>query len=490
MTSAIKDVLLVTGNDEPPLGYVKIPVDLNKGVGGAYIYLCYSRSGDHPAITDFKVKMGGNSRPDPGYEFVLHTNGNPLDLNKGAGGEYIYLTYTRNPGTPVVDLLVQAWNHPASDPGPPIDDRGIPYERIDGELNKGSGGAYIYANQMKRQPDSEPPKPFSLSQFVDAFTKHTIWEISRAQVGEGKVGVWKVRVEGEKDTVSTALPLKVTLKTYRGMKETDATEVVDYWEISGGMSGELSGKLGKLAANVGFKLGKSTKTTHTFETSEWQERDAEMTIPADPTHPGGSQTGFYIAVVDVLETHDMRGHVLSSDVSYSGEYGVGYQSGATLDPSHAVHFLPLGSQVFRPTPGTFYRIAAKHSGKVLDVGGSAAYNGAGVIQWDWCNGLNQQWTFTDLGNDTYMIKVRHTGKCLDVNQESQADGAAVHQWDWWGGNNQKWQAVPQPDGTIAFRALHSGKFLDVKSKDMGNGAVLQQWTWLAGDNQKWLISPV
>ena len=39
----------------------------------------------------------------------------------------------------------------------------------------------------------------------------------------------------------------------------------------------------------------------------------------------------------------------------------------------------------------FYRIRAKHSGKVLDVTGGSRENGARVIQWDQTGGANQLW---------------------------------------------------------------------------------------------------
>lgn len=45
-----------------------------------------------------------------------------------------------------------------------------------------------------------------------------------------------------------------------------------------------------------------------------------------------------------------------------------------------------------------YKIVNALSGKVLDVSGLSTANGARIWQWDWLNGLNQQWTIVPLGN--------------------------------------------------------------------------------------------
>jgi hypothetical protein len=83
-------VTILYGQDTPtPDGYIKLPQDLNKGAGGEYIYLCYLPMDDNndAAIKDVTV-IGGNN-PDIsapyGYEKIAG------DLNKGAGGEFVYV---------------------------------------------------------------------------------------------------------------------------------------------------------------------------------------------------------------------------------------------------------------------------------------------------------------------------------------------------------------------------------------------------------------
>ena len=91
----IVDLMVITGkNTSTPAGYVKIPVDLNKGAGGEYIYLCkkYGQSGRHvDGIRDIVIIGGDSSTIPPPYDYTK----TPVDLNKGAGGKYIYLCYTK-----------------------------------------------------------------------------------------------------------------------------------------------------------------------------------------------------------------------------------------------------------------------------------------------------------------------------------------------------------------------------------------------------------
>lgn len=98
--SLITGLEVIYGHDTPPpTGYQKIPVDLNKGAGGQYIYLCYSiaQTGEGP-ITGIQVFAANCAEPtiQSGYTKI------PKDLNKGAGGRYIYICYTRDKSLPPI----------------------------------------------------------------------------------------------------------------------------------------------------------------------------------------------------------------------------------------------------------------------------------------------------------------------------------------------------------------------------------------------------
>ena len=109
--STAKD--LVTDN-----GYTLINYDLNENAGGRYIYMGYKESFDYTrAITGIIFRKGENP-PDTieymGVEFQLvggayeqnGTGDGVVDLNVGAGGEYIYTYITRdlNYGYPLIKL--------------------------------------------------------------------------------------------------------------------------------------------------------------------------------------------------------------------------------------------------------------------------------------------------------------------------------------------------------------------------------------------------
>lgn len=93
-----------------------------------------------------------------------------------------------------------------------------------------------------------------------------------------------------------------------------------------------------------------------------------------------------------------------------------------------------------PTPSTgfdpngYYRLTVRHSGKALDVYGTA--NGNYARQWDWVNAINQQWRIESLGNGYYRLTARHSGKVLDVY--GTANGDYARQWDWVNAINQQW----------------------------------------------------
>jgi hypothetical protein len=129
---------------------------------------------------------------------------------------------------------------------------------------------------------------FTPKQLIKAFTRGTVWELGRAQVGQDKVAVWKTRVQGEAHTTNASLPVRLTFKSCQGMKPAAAAEIVKSWEISGGRSGEPTGAVGWLAANVGITVGQSPRSTHLFESSRWQERDCQTdrTDRSKPPKPG------------------------------------------------------------------------------------------------------------------------------------------------------------------------------------------------------------
>ena len=117
-----------------PAGFTRINVDLNQGAGGDYVYLCYKRGVGAP-ITGLAVTLGNGAPPAGAVQTRIN-----VDLNVGAGGDYVWLWYTRDPACATVrDLHVQA-----NTAAPPAG-----FTRIDVDLNRNAGGAYIYLSYRK-----------------------------------------------------------------------------------------------------------------------------------------------------------------------------------------------------------------------------------------------------------------------------------------------------------------------------------------------------
>ena len=134
MSTGITGLFVVYGqNSLPPEGFIKIPVDLNNGAGGEYVYLCYTTGAGDPI--NFIQVFAGDSED---FEIQNGYNKLPYDLNKGAGGKYIYLCYTKvEVARPVMDLNVVQGSSPHVYPT-------SEWIRINQDCSEGAGGDYTY----------------------------------------------------------------------------------------------------------------------------------------------------------------------------------------------------------------------------------------------------------------------------------------------------------------------------------------------------------
>lgn len=149
---------------QPSEGHIKLNADLNKGAGGDYIYLTFTRDpaysyendGAHPPITystplthlmvEAHTQFGNINDGAPPLNTYRHlyefdgTKSYHVDLNKGAGGRYIYGYVTREAtrGNPIKEVGVL---YGKSSTIQPPDASWI---KVDRDLNEGAGGDYIY----------------------------------------------------------------------------------------------------------------------------------------------------------------------------------------------------------------------------------------------------------------------------------------------------------------------------------------------------------
>ncbi|HEX6638833.1 MAG TPA: cellulase family glycosylhydrolase, partial [Steroidobacteraceae bacterium] len=118
-----------------------------------------------------------------------------------------------------------------------------------------------------------------------------------------------------------------------------------------------------------------------------------------------------------------------------------------------------------------YRIVARHSGKVVDVQGTATADGSNVHQWGYYGGNSQRWTLTHLGNNVYRIIGVGSGKALEVASTSTANGTNVDIRSYTGANNQKWTISATSGGYYRLTPVSSsGSALDVSGVSSADGA--------------------
>ncbi|TGE15184.1 hypothetical protein [Hymenobacter elongatus] len=179
----IYDLKITKGGDGPLDGYTKIDVDLNRGSGGQYIYLTFTRNpskvqkgsewdnycmngsfntcngrqvvGPVRAIWSQAYSSGGAFYSWPGFTFPTWApNGlggwKQPDLNDGAGGEYIYGYQSKDArdGNPIeVGVLYGS----SSSVAPPAGWVKVDASNGQGvDLNKGAGGDYVYFCYKRR----------------------------------------------------------------------------------------------------------------------------------------------------------------------------------------------------------------------------------------------------------------------------------------------------------------------------------------------------
>jgi hypothetical protein len=175
------------------------------------------------------------------------------------------------------------------------------------------------------------------------------------------------------------------------------------------------------------------------------------------------------------------------DISYStGVTGVNTATLSVYDAAGLAHSVALLAY-----SNPEFEIMSRLSGKALDVTALSTDDGAGIQQWDYLSGSNQQWSFVPVGNGSFNILNANSGKVLDVTALSTLDGALIQQWDSLGTANQQWNLLPTSAGYTKIQNVNSGKVLDVTALSTLDGAPIQQWDSYADPgNQQWQITPI
>ena len=152
----VTDVMIAvgTGNRDNYVnnhGWTAINKDLNAGAGGAYVYLLYKKGTDKSkAITDFYIKTGSSpsSLTHNGLTYQPVPGVGGTNLNYDAGGNKIYLFYTK--GKFYDDRAVTGLSADNYRAGAVTLNDGASAA----DLNKGAGGEYIYLHVNYTKPSS------------------------------------------------------------------------------------------------------------------------------------------------------------------------------------------------------------------------------------------------------------------------------------------------------------------------------------------------
>jgi aryl-phospho-beta-D-glucosidase BglC (GH1 family) len=198
-----------------------------------------------------------------------------------------------------------------------------------------------------------------------------------------------------------------------------------------------------------------------------------------------SRTYFYRAVTDAAHRNGLV------PINWSTPGGLfNFDTGAPTDPDST---RPLTGGAALPPPGGggiipngIYRLAARHSGKVLEVAGLGTTNGSNVQQWSYWSSDSQRWMVKHLGNNQYSIVGADSAKSLDVSGWGTGDGANVQIWSDLGGANQRWTITSAGGGYYQLQPTHApSKCLDVNQASTADGANVQIWGCSGVTNQQW-----
>jgi len=163
-----------------------------------------------------------------------------------------------------------------------------------------------------------------------------------------------------------------------------------------------------------------------------------------------------------------------------------------IEPGSGNPSQPSTAKTPLPTPGKYYYLTAKVSGKVLDVEASSTSNGGNIYQFTKSGQDNQQWKLEDAGNGYYYLIAKHSGKVAvaDYKGVTGKNLNNVVQYDKVGAEEQKWKLEDAGDGYFCLVNKATGKLLDVLGGGKDDRVNVQQCERNGTDAQKWKFEAV
>jgi hypothetical protein len=140
---------------------------------------------------------------------------------------------------------------------------------------------------------------------------------------------------------------------------------------------------------------------------------------------------------------------------------------------------PLGNTPF--LSNEFYKIRARHSGKLMSVAGASKANEGNVEQSSDDGNYCQQWRFIEIERGVYEIVNRNSGLALDANLSNNN----VLQYEYLGTANQKWKVTGAGNGSFYIVNKANNRMLEVYYAEMTDRSNIQHWGFNGETCQQW-----
>jgi uncharacterized repeat protein (TIGR03803 family) len=144
---------------------------------------------------------------------------------------------------------------------------------------------------------------------------------------------------------------------------------------------------------------------------------------------------------------------------------------------------------FEVLPSGEYWIANTNSQLYVGVAGASKEEGADLIQWDYDNSTDQEWTVTMVGNGVFQIKDVNSKLLVGVASASKEEGASVVQWKADGSPDQEWQFFPS-GACWWITDVNSGMQMAISDNSTSEGAQVVQWPYNGTTSQLFSLFPV
>lgn len=190
---------------------------------------------------------------------------------------------------------------------------------------------------------------------------------------------------------------------------------------------------------------------------------------------GSYLAGSYTAAGSPAEEPEMA---VSSGIVAAPEPGDA--RGGEEEPPEPAH--PAGID-----PEAFYVLENAHSGRVIDVSGMSADNGAPIHQWDRHDQANQQWRFAPVEEGYYELVSRNSGKLAQISVDAEPGQEAAVQLTRTGQANQHWAVAEAGDGLVRLVNRHTSQVLEARDGAQDNGVVLTQGPDGGHPHQQWRL---